>query len=112
MLTFNLKKEWFEKIKSGEKKHEYRVASPYWTKRLLKVFRQPNEIKLDNMKIFSIPVNKYCLFALGYPSKDEKDKFILAKITRFSRYQNGYGTDLNTAQPVFIMEFKKVKEIK
>ena len=26
MLTFNLKKEWFEKIKSGEKTHEYRVT--------------------------------------------------------------------------------------
>ena len=33
MLTFNLKKEWFEKIKSGEKTHEYREVKPYWTKR-------------------------------------------------------------------------------
>lgn len=29
MLTFNLKKEWFEKIKSGEKTHEYREVKPY-----------------------------------------------------------------------------------
>ncbi|CDE59261.1 uncharacterized protein BN657_01508 [Fusobacterium sp. CAG:439] len=34
MLTFNLKKEWFEKIKSGEKTHEYRLANNYWNKRL------------------------------------------------------------------------------
>ena len=35
MLTFNLKKEWFEKIKSGEKTHEYRVSSKYWQNRLV-----------------------------------------------------------------------------
>lgn len=29
MLTFNLKKEWFDKIKSGEKTHEYREVKPY-----------------------------------------------------------------------------------
>lgn len=34
MLTLNLKKEWFEKIKSGEKTHEYRVMSDYWVKRI------------------------------------------------------------------------------
>lgn len=34
MLTFNLKKEWFEKIKSGEKTHEYREMTPYWEKRI------------------------------------------------------------------------------
>ena len=34
MLIFNLKKEWFEKIKSGEKTHEYREVKEYWFKRL------------------------------------------------------------------------------
>lgn len=27
MLVFNLKKEWFEKIKSGEKTHEYNLRT-------------------------------------------------------------------------------------
>lgn len=30
MLTFNLKKTMFDKIKSGEKTHEYREVKPYW----------------------------------------------------------------------------------
>ena len=34
MLVFPLKKEWYEKIKSGEKTVEYREIKPYWTKRL------------------------------------------------------------------------------
>lgn len=110
MLTFNLKKEWFDKIKSGEKTHEFRVANTYWTKRLLKVFQQPKDVSLKNMNAFSIPTNKYCLFALGYPSKDDKEKFLLAKITRFSRQHNGINTDLNTTEPVFVMEFKLIKK--
>lgn len=38
MLTFNVKKEWFEKIKSGEKTHEYREVKPYWINRLKNYF--------------------------------------------------------------------------
>lgn len=34
MLTFNLKKEWWDKIMSGEKRVEYRRVSPYWASRL------------------------------------------------------------------------------
>ena len=34
MLIFPLKKQWYEKIKSGEKTIEYREVKPYWTKRL------------------------------------------------------------------------------
>ena len=30
-------KEWYEKIKSGEKTIEYREVKPYWTQRLLKM---------------------------------------------------------------------------
>ena len=33
MLIFPLKKEWYEKIKSGEKTIEYREVKPYWSKR-------------------------------------------------------------------------------
>lgn len=33
ILHLVLKREWFEKIKSGEKKTEYRAFSPYWNKR-------------------------------------------------------------------------------
>lgn len=35
MLVFNLKKEWFKKIKSSEKTHEYRIYCDYWNKRII-----------------------------------------------------------------------------
>ena len=39
MLIFPLKKQWYEKIKSGEKTIEYREVKDYWTKRFLKEAR-------------------------------------------------------------------------
>ena len=40
MLILNLKKEWYDKIDSGEKFHEYREVKPYWTKRIEKFIKQ------------------------------------------------------------------------
>ena len=34
VLTLSVKKEWFDKILSGEKKEEYREINPYWVARL------------------------------------------------------------------------------
>lgn len=33
VLTLSVKKEWFDKILSGEKKEEYREIKPYWVAR-------------------------------------------------------------------------------
>lgn len=33
VLTISVKKEWFDKIMSGEKKEEYREIKPYWVAR-------------------------------------------------------------------------------
>lgn len=33
-IVFNLKREWFDKIKSGEKTVEYRESKDYWWRRL------------------------------------------------------------------------------
>ena len=38
MIQFNLEKKWFDKIKSGEKKIEYREFKPYWIKRFEKIW--------------------------------------------------------------------------
>ena len=35
-LTLHLKRIWFDQIKSGEKKVEYRLYTSYWIKRLVK----------------------------------------------------------------------------
>ena len=91
MLTFNLKKEWFEKIKSGEKTHEYREVKPYWIKRL------------NNNKSSKI------LFCDGYPKADEKEKRLYAKIKNIDIVW-GKNTDLKIQRSVFDIEFELIKD--
>lgn len=59
-IIFNLKKEYFDAIKKGEKKEEYREVKDFWKKRLL------------NKKY------RYVIVKLGYPSKDtiSEDKIL------------------------------------
>ena len=37
ILELPLKKEWYNMIESGDKREEYRVIKPYWSKRLVGV---------------------------------------------------------------------------
>lgn len=109
MLTFNLKKEWFEKIKSGEKTHEYREFKPYWIKRFKKFFHLSEydiEAMLDNEKnqIIFFTCQFVVYFQLGY--NGEK---LLAEILSI-RIVNGLNTDLKIDKPVFDIEFKLIKE--
>lgn len=55
-IIFNLKKQYFDDIKNGIKKEEYRLCTPYWKKRL------------ENKKIENI------IIRLGYPKKGDKEK--------------------------------------
>ena len=54
MLVLPIKKKWFDMIKSGEKKEEYREIKPYWETRFI------NELKRTS----DIPI--YVLFRNGY----------------------------------------------
>lgn len=58
ILTLNLKREYFEQIKSGIKTEEYRLCTPYWQKRL-------------EGKTFDKVIIK-----LGYPKNDEIEKIM------------------------------------
>lgn len=107
MLTFNLKKQWFDKIKSGEKTHEYRVVKPYWEKRLGKHadFLANNETakKIIKNKLGILP----CCFKCGYPKFEEKDKILYGGIKRIS-VVNGKNTDLAVDCDVYDIEFELI----
>lgn len=92
MLTFNLKKEWFDKIKNDEKTHEYRLYTDYWVNRLL--YRK-------------LPCP--CFFACGYPSKFDKTRRLNAIIKNISAIKNGLKTDLKTPKTVLDIEFELIK---
>lgn len=105
MLTFHLKKEWFDKIKAGEKTHEYREVKPYWDKRL-------KEYLYDDYNKFLPSVYLVC-FLCGYPTKREiiygTTKVCVGKI-KSVKITNGLKTDLKVNKPVYDIEFKPIKE--
>lgn len=115
MLIFNLKKQWFDKIKSGEKTHEYRECKPYWQKRIIAqqgLFHHLNNnyfATVTKEGIFTDNLNLDCEFVCGYANKDDKEKRLKAKIKNISII-NGKNTDLAVDKNVYDIEFELLEE--
>ena len=120
MLTFNLKKEWFDKIKSGEKTHEYRTQSKYWISRISNYLRYTGvkeclleAINTSDYFTFEtgtwFPYSRAVCFCCGYPKKDDKTKRVYGLVKRVSANIDGRDTDLGINEPVFDIEFELVK---
>lgn len=111
MLNFILKKNWYEKIKSGEKTIEYREVKPYWTKRFERAGCENNkgdvELLLKNKIACLSPVIKAkCILRLGYTKQ-----YMTARITSIE-VVNGKNTDLAIDKPVYAIQLSDVQEIK
>ena len=63
-LHLNLKKEYFNEIKKGTKKIEYRLKNQYWSKRL-------KNKKFDKVYI-----------KLGYPKSNQKEKILCFELIK------------------------------
>lgn len=108
MLMFILKKEWYEKIKSGEKTIEYREVKPYWNKRLNTEFNS-----------YSLPLPKTgvawryedwpqphtAILRLGYTKRH-----MAARITKLE-VVNGKDTDLAKNKQVYAIHLAALREI-
>lgn len=114
MLTFPLKKEWYDKIKSGEKTVEYREVKPYWTKRIAKFknwysqFIAPKDVESfikSETTLFKSPYYPAtCLLRLGYTS------FMMKAVISKIEIVDGKDTDLHIDKPVYAIHFAEVKE--
>lgn len=105
MLTFNLKKEWFEKVKSGKKTHEYREVKPFWVTRIKNYFGF-FWCDIEELKCGSIyyPIGINIIFQCGYGGEKLKANVTSIKII------DGWNTDLKTNKDVFDIEFELIKE--
>lgn len=67
MLTLPIKKQWFDKIISGEKKEEYREVKPYYRSRFKTI---------GLLDCYGLPVYSYVWIILrnGYSTKILKNK--------------------------------------
>lgn len=97
MLIFPLKKQWYEKIKSGEKTIEYREVKPYWRSRFY------NEIGFfpeQTQVMKPIP----CKLRLGYTN------IYLKACISFIEVVDGKNTDLAIDKPVYAIHLIDVRE--
>lgn len=94
-LYLPLKKEWFEKIASGEKTTEFREVKPYWIRRLRR-----SVLALHRGRFEQIPGKIYdrVCFSLGYGGKTMT--FEIADIY----IVNGKDTDLAIEKPVYAIK--------
>ena len=107
MLIFPLKKEWYEKIKSGEKTVEYRELKPYWRERLIKYFQLDTDEMCDigDSYIYSEKnLKAVCKLRLGYTKK-----YMTARIIRIE-VVDGKDTDLHIDKPVYAIHLANVRE--
>jgi len=93
-LTLPLKRKWFDLIKAGIKKEEYREQSEYWIKRLLTCSEKfldalwdnasvyPNSTEILNRDLkncFRIKRFDRLVFTLGYPKADDTERRLVFK---------------------------------
>ncbi len=87
ILHLNLTRKWFDMIKSGEKREEYRAMSPYW----IRVFIQfPKRIKIKN-KLY-IPSEVTICFSNGY-SKTREQIFVECKGLEIGEGKKEWGAE-------------------
>lgn len=89
ILTLHLKRKWFDMIKAGEKKEEYRKQTCYWSKRFLTCDEKfldelwddacvhPNTLERFNYN-FKIAIKQFdrIRFVLGYAKSTDKERII------------------------------------
>jgi hypothetical protein len=103
MLIFTLKKEWYEKIKSGEKTVEYREVKPYWERRISNEFIfyiHPSFVGKNVQNVDPRPVK----LRLGYTKR-----YLIALVKKIE-IVNGKDTDLHIDKPVYAIHLTNVKE--
>ena len=121
MLTFNLKKQWFDKIKSCEKTHEYREVKFFWTTRFVKEFFGITKNKNPYAyKCYMLGMNNYLRgekatynnplikFICGYARNQDNTKILKAKMKSVTII-NGKHTDLAIDKDVYDIEFELIR---
>ena len=103
-LILPLKKKWFDMIKDGIKKEEYREISEYWRKRLVdeislvREFNSTKDSKMTCGELLKKHVRKFdkLVFTLGYPKADDTERRLEFKNPRI---QTGKGRTEWGAEP-------------
>ena len=103
MLIFPLKKQWYDKIKSGEKTVEYREVKAYWRERLRNAGCLPNGEAYEHGKVknYNQKSNVQCVLQLGYNPKER-----IYTVVKKVEIVDGKNTDLKIDKPVYAIHFE------
>lgn len=104
-LTLSLKKQWFDKIKSGEKKEEYREICDYWGVRFAGRDVWANEFCVKDVGEIALKHFDRLVFTLGYPKAGDKERRLVFKNPKI---RIGHGRPEWGAEPVkqyFVITF-------
>lgn len=98
-LKLVLTDHWFEEIKSGRKKYEYRKATPFWLKRIMNAC---NAISVSSYIYFQLPEDSmpFIEFQKAYRKNAEKMTFRIKSINTIQ----GKHTDLQYDGFVYAIE--------
>ena len=109
MLTLPIKKKWFDMIKSGEKKEEYREIKPYYDSRFKFYIPDIGNMKIIRMDVGTgfIPVDDEIIFRNGY---SKNSPYIKCKVS----IAKGYGKEEWGAEPnklYYVLKILSVEEL-
>lgn len=99
ILELPLKKEWYNLIECGEKREEYRVIKPYWTKRFIGVYGPQFYHRLFYLRA-KYKDYTHVLFRYGYTKR--KMQYEIDEIT-VGRGRTDWGAPAD--KDVFIIKF-------
>lgn len=117
MLIFPLKKQWYEKIKSGEKTVVYQKVNPIWIRRIATTLCRPMFGLYLPQKVFELvsTIGFDKKFAACYPDNKCLLKFTGKKLSAYIsliEVINGKDTDLHIDKPVYAIHLTDVREVK
>lgn len=106
VLTLSVKKEWFDKIVSNEKKEEYREIKPYWIKRLTTNCEVVYDVVSETYcgKVLYRPYT-HVLFINGYGDDKPRIEKEIESID-IDRPKKGWCPDDFLGKEFFIIKFK------
>lgn len=105
MLTLPIKKKWFDMIKSGVKKEEYREIKPYYDSRFYHIKAKP----IIDEKEYSIYVEspKYIIFRNGYSKNSPSIKCEVEITTGYGKLEWGAEPD----KEYYVLKILSVEEV-
>ncbi len=106
VLTLSVKKEWFDKIVSNEKKEEYREIKPYWIKRLTTNCEVVYDVVAETYcgKVLYRPYT-HVLFINGYGDDKPRIEKEIESID-IDRPRKGWCPDEFLGKEYFVIRFK------